>query len=192
MTSPRESLIESPCLCRPLELLSGERQQPTHPGLYAWYFDRLPDLVPTQDCVRHRGRVLAYIGISPSRPTKKRASGKRQTVWKRLQGHLRNNASGSTLRLTLGCLLADELGLELRPTPSGRLTFGTGEDRLSDWLDSHARLAFVRHATPWTVERSLIRSVSLPLNLRDNDAHPFHETLSALRARHRQLAKQRS
>ena len=42
---------------------------------------------------------------------------------KRLRGHLRGNASGSTLRLTLGCLLADQLRLKLRPVgASKRLT----------------------------------------------------------------------
>jgi hypothetical protein len=51
------------------------------------------------------------------------------------------NAEGSTLRLTLGCLLADELGIELRRVGSGkRFTFSTGEKRLSEWMEANARI----------------------------------------------------
>ncbi len=46
--------------------------------------------------------------------------------------HYAGNAEGSTLRKTLGCLLADELGIELRRVGSGtRKTFVDGEHRLS-------------------------------------------------------------
>jgi hypothetical protein len=42
------------------------------------------------------------------------------------------NAEGSTLRLSSGCILAEQLGIQLRRVGSGkRLTFGTGEQRLS-------------------------------------------------------------
>jgi len=36
--------------------------------------------------------------------------------------------------------------------------------------------------SPWLQELELIRSLDLPLNLRDNTAHPFHSTLAARRA----------
>src|ERR1700722_7026268 len=55
------------------------------------------------------------------------------------------NAEGSTLRLTLGCLLAGELGLELRRGGSGgRLTFCDGEARLSGWLAENALVTWRR------------------------------------------------
>jgi hypothetical protein len=47
----------------------------------------------------------------------------------------RGNAEGSTLRLTLGCLLADESPNQASPGGQReRLTFGVGEVLLSEWV----------------------------------------------------------
>jgi hypothetical protein len=98
--------------------------------------------------------------------------------------HLRGNAEGSTLRLTLGCLLAAKLGIELRRVGSGaRRTFGPlGEARLSAWLDAHARVTWLSHPEPWTIEDELIQALSLPLNLIGNQCHLFHARLTGVRA----------
>lgn len=94
------------------------------------------------------------------------------------------------MRLTLGCLLSQQLGIGLRRVGSGRRrTFGSdGETRLSSWLDAHAFVAWLPHPTPWELEDELIRALSLPLNLHGNRHHPFHHTLSAMRI----AAKQRA
>jgi hypothetical protein len=69
---------------------------PATPGVYGWYFREIPPRVPVEGCVTHRGLTLLYVGISPRKPSKKgKASG--NNLWKRLRGHLRGNASGSTL-----------------------------------------------------------------------------------------------
>jgi hypothetical protein len=39
---------------------------------------------------------------------------------RRIQYHMRGNAEASTLRLTLGCLLAEELDIELRRVGHGK------------------------------------------------------------------------
>ena len=45
----------------------------------------------------------------------------------RIRYHYQGNAEGSTLRLTLGCLLSEELDIELRRVGSGkRMTFAEG------------------------------------------------------------------
>ena len=50
-----------------------------------------------------------------------------QTLRQRLRTHYAGNAEGSTLRKTLGCLLAEELGIQLRRVGSGnRKTFVGG------------------------------------------------------------------
>lgn len=96
---------------------------------------------------------------------------------------------GSTLRLTLGVLLSDRLGIALRREGT-RHTFGTdGETRLSLWMGDHARVAWYLTPEPWDVEPIIIRSVSLPLNLRGNESHPFHATLSSRRSLARALAR---
>ena len=87
---------------------------------------------------------------------------------------MRGNAEGSTLRLSLGCLLADDLGIKLRRVGSGkRLTFSAGEERLSRWMGENARVAWHVCDEPWKLEARLISSVNLPLNLDLNTANTF-------------------
>ncbi|URN12399.1 hypothetical protein LUW77_14055 [Streptomyces radiopugnans] len=102
--------------------------------------------------------------------------------------HFRGNAVGSTLRLTLGCLL----GLELRRVGSGkRMTFGkVGEAELSQWMAKHARVCWVEHPEPWTVESDLITRLDLPLNLDQNRHNGFHARLTELRVQARQRARE--
>jgi hypothetical protein len=155
---------------------------PAVPGVYGWWFDRIPDGVPTDGCVVRDGSTLLYVGISPKRPPSNGKPPSSQTVRSRVRYHCRGNAEGSTLRLTLGVLLSNELGVELRRVGSGsRRTFSTGEQVLSRWMADHARLTVVPHPEPWVLEEELIASLVLPLNL-DQNSHPFRPTLSAMRS----------
>ena len=102
----------------------------------------------------------------------------------------------STLRRSLGCLL----GLKFQVTRVSRskradkdvLHFGLGvsESVLSDWMEKNARISWIKHDRPWELEGELIRKLALPLNLQDNDQHPFAETLSDLRREHFAKARQ--
>lgn len=154
---------------------------PNSAGVYAWFFSSCPEGVPTEGCARSRDLTLLYVGISPKAPSK---SGilSRQTLRTRIRYHYRGNAEGSTLRLSLGCLLSRSLGIELRRVGSGRrLTFGVGEQILNDWLDENAHVVWLACDEPWSVEEALIRSASLPLNLDQNRHHGFHAHLSERR-----------
>jgi hypothetical protein len=103
---------------------------------------------------------------------------------------MRGNAEGSTLRLSLGCLLSSELGIKLHRVGSGkRMTFGEGEARLSEWMDQNAFVVWVAHEKPWELEERLIGALSLPLNLDMNASHVFYETLSRLRREAKLLAR---
>ncbi len=128
--------------------------------------------------------------IEPKRPSPSGAVS-RATLRSRLRQHCRGTAEGSTLRLTWGCLLAESLQLRLCAVGrSGRLTFeADGEARLSAWIAAHARVSFAITPEPWENEYRLLSSTSLPLNLRDNEHHPFHNRLTALRADARQQAR---
>jgi hypothetical protein len=140
-----------------------------------------PEGISPEGLVRSFGFVLLYVGIAPGPPS---ASGRssRQTLRNRLRYHFRGNAEGSTLRLSLGCLLSQSLGIELRRVGSGRrMTFGAGEKTLDDWLGRSARIAWMVCDEPWKTEESLIRTVSLPLNLDQNRHHLFHSKLSEIR-----------
>jgi hypothetical protein len=154
---------------------------PNSAGIYAWFFDWCPEGIPPEELVRSFGFVLLYVGIAPGPPS---ASGKssHQTLRHRLRYHFRGNAEGSTLRLSLGCLLSQSLGIELRRVGSGRrMTFGAGEQALNDWLGRGARIAWMVCDEPWKTEEYLIRTVSLPLNLDQNRHHLFHSKLSEIR-----------
>jgi hypothetical protein len=164
---------------------------PAQAGVYAWYFTSVPALVPDDKCHRHDGGVLLYVGISPKAPPANGAPASRQSLRTRIRYHYRGNAAGSTLRLTLGCLLSDDLGIGLRRVGSGtRLTFGhDGEALVTAWMAEHAKVTWTTVDHPWELEHELIRSHDLPLNLDQNRHHPFHAEMSAQRARQRALAK---
>ena len=116
------------------EIMSNPCPAPKSPGVYSWYFKKIPRAVPITGCIEQEGKALLYIGISPSAPPSNGKLPSRQSLWHRVRYHYRGNAGGSTLRLTLGCLLAADLGIELRRVGSGkRLTFSdTGEAKLSE------------------------------------------------------------
>ncbi len=144
----------------------------------------MPSIVPVDDCQVFDSKRLLYVGIAPSR------SGSRSSLRTRLRGNLRGNASGSTLRLSLGCILADVIGLHLQPTGrTRRLTWGDGEQALSAWMDDHAFVNWLEIEAPWDIEADVVSRLSLPLNLEHNKGHPFHDTLSRLRTDARLLAR---
>jgi hypothetical protein len=126
-----------------------------------------------------------YIGISPSQPPLTGKAASRQNLRKRLRQHYARSAEASTLRRTLGCLLADELGLQLRRVGSSgrRTTFVGGEQILSAWMAENAFVSWVVREQPWDLEDVLIRELDLPLNLKGNSRNRFHPALTEARAR---------
>lgn len=160
------------------EVLVRPSPVPAEAGVYGWHFDEAP-----HPGLR-AGRLL-YVGIAPRRMATRVST---QNLRKRVRYHFRGNAAGSTLRLTLGCLL----GLELRRVGSGqRMTFGkAGEAELGRWMAEHARVCWVTCPEPWQVESDLISRLDLPLNLDQNRHNGFHPHLKELRAQARQRARE--
>lgn len=71
-----------------------------------------------------------------------------------------------------------------------RLTFTpNGEAALSAWMDENAYVCWPLCKKPWVLERKIIRSVNLPLNLAQNLQHPFSSKLHACRAAARERAR---
>lgn len=164
------------------EVLSRPCPIPAVSGVYGWWFDEIPSGVPTAGCTTRDRWTLLYVGISPKAPPRNGAAPSRQTLRTRVRYHYNGNAEGSTLRLTLGVLLAERLGLQLRRVGSGtRRTFSAGESLLSAWMHDHACVSFVEHPMPWILEEQLIGSLDLPLNLDQNTHHHFHAELSGRR-----------
>lgn len=177
------SLLQPDRLWSAAEIVNGFAHVPKAAGVYAWYFDVVPPDVPTNGChISPDGQVLLYVGIAP-REAKTTTKPSMRTLRHRLRDHLGGNAEGSTLRLTLGCLLAEQLGIQLRRVGSGkRYTFtNPGEIVLDRWLAAHAHIAFAAVERPWEIESRLLSQLSLPLNLSGNVAHLFATQLSRLR-----------
>lgn len=163
---------------------------PASSGVYGWFFREIPPVVPVSGCLVADGLTLLYVGISPKQMPEGRTS--TQTVRSRIRYHYTGNAEGSTLRLTLGCLLAEKLGIELRRVGSGkRMTFTLeGERKLSAWIAENAYAAWTENTRPWELEAQLIASLSLPLNLDQNQHHGFSAELSRIRSQARRRARQ--
>ncbi|SDX45486.1 GIY-YIG nuclease family protein [Thiocapsa roseopersicina] len=192
MTLPREFLAPARFWSR-TEVLASPSPVPREPGVYAWYFRDIPPGVPTADCHRCRNLTLLYIGIAPKAPPTNGARPSTQRLVDRVRYHYRGNAEGSTLRLTLGCLLSETLGIELRRVGSGkRMTFADGEMTLSGWMAENAFVTWVVDPAPWVLEERLISGLSLPLNLDMNRGHLFYPTLRALRKCAKREASARS
>jgi hypothetical protein len=172
------------------EVIAAECPVPRAGGVYAWFFRDIPREVPIDNCIRWRDLTLLYVGISPSSCVSSAGVGSRQTLWNRVRYHYVGNAEGSTLRLTLGCLLERELDVKLRRVGSGRrMTFHDGEARLSQWMASNAFVTWVVSEHPEHLESELIASGKLPLNLAQNQ-HSFVSTLGAIRRRARERARE--
>jgi hypothetical protein len=166
------------------DVLASPCPVPSAPGIYGWWFMRLPtQLSNTDKCLRRSGLTLLYTGISPKRPPKNGRPPSTQTLRDRITYHYRGNAEGSTLRKTLGVLLSDELGIELRRVGSGkRMTFGAREWSLSEWMAENALVSWLEDPEPWVLEEQFIADLDVPLNLEGNRRNRFHPELTARRA----------
>jgi hypothetical protein len=183
LVAPRRLWARAQVLQRPCPV-------PARPGVYGWYFKQLPYPIDTSRCTTHDGLPLLYVGIAPKAPPRNGRPPSQQTLRSRIRYHCRGNAAGSTLRLTLGCLPAKPLGLQLRRVGSGnRLTFADGEQRLSEGMADNALVTWVQTDQPWLLEGQMIALLRVPLNLDENRQHPFHQQLAHIRAQARALAR---
>ena len=67
----------------------------------------------------------------------------------RIPYHYQGNPEGSTLRLTIGCLLSEELDIGLRRVGSGtEMTFALGEEVLSQWMADNAFVCWQQDDAP--------------------------------------------
>ncbi|WP_312605935.1 GIY-YIG nuclease family protein [Kosakonia cowanii] len=164
-----------------VEVMSRPTPVPAINGVYFWWFKEIPPGVPTEGCITLDGYTLLYVGISPD---KKGKPNSRANLKTRIRTHYSGNAEGSTLRRTLGVLLATESNYPLRRVGSGtRTTFThSGEQWLDRWMEQNARVSWIANEEPWLLEGILIANIPLPLNIQDNN-HAFKPILSAMRSK---------
>lgn len=165
-------------ILNPLTLHSSAdvRTAPASPGIYGWWMKKGALDVPEAAYQERDGHELLYVGISPRKPS---AAGRvsKERLRKRLVTHATKDASRSTLRRTLGVLLADELGLTLG-VHGGREHYGPqGEALISRWLIENARVAWAVDPEPWEAEDELLAHATLALNL-DGRSDAFARSMS--------------
>ena len=162
-----------------LDLQESPRIIPAENGIYFWWIKSLPDIVPLDNCVKYDEYHLVYSGISPD---KKGKPNSKSTLRTRIRTHYFGNAEGSTLRRTLGILLAEQSAFPLRRVGSGkRMTFThLGEQWLDEWMEKNTRISWILDPEPWVIEENIFKIVSLPLNLKGNE-HSFKSILSNFR-----------
>ncbi|MBG94016.1 MAG: hypothetical protein CL793_01905 [Chloroflexi bacterium] len=176
-----ENVITNPSqLYSRSELLEDPSAIPATSGVYGWYFLEIPGITPIDDCIVRQAHTLLYVGISPDKISKPNS---RQNIRKRILTHYKGNAEGSTLRRTLGVLLADKSGFPLRRVGTGKRYTLThlGEQWLDQWMEENARVCWVTHPTPWDLEGDILRDTRCPLNIKDNKHEPFSDSLNKLR-----------
>lgn len=121
------------------ELFQKSGIPPKTSGVYAWWFVQPPPSVPVEGTANAQGLHLLYIGIAPNGPTSSR------NLRDRLKDHCLKDASRSTLRKTLGCLLESQLGIMFRVTELKKLRVGLGDGEavLSRWMTENARVSWI-------------------------------------------------
>jgi hypothetical protein len=118
----------------------------------------------------HEGQLL-YVGASLD------------PLRRRVLAHLSGSSQGSSLRMTLGALFAEDLGLD--PISDGRRNyyhFGSGEGRLTEWIVENSSVGFYASDDPYGIERQILTDVAVPLNIEYRKRHPFSRYLMGLRA----------
>ena len=191
MSQELEKLIHPERVYSRIDVLGKQSPVPKKSGVYAWFFSEDLSMVPALDCVKINGLNLLYVGIAPRRPSKEGKISKRN-LHSRIRYHYKGNAYGSTLRLSLGCLLAEKLNIQLRRIgKSGkRMNFTIeGEALLSSWMEENAFVSWIQREAPWELEEKAITELPLPLNLKGNRHHPFYSVLKNVRKEEKEKAR---
>ena len=131
-----QRLTNPNALHRPSEILEAAKKGKPR-GVYAWWFKDCITGIPLDGTNHHSGFTLLYIGTS------------KRPICKRMREHLLPNASRSTPRKSLGCLLRSELGLspqECRTVDGKRKYYWgpQGETKLAEWMEKNARVSWIK------------------------------------------------
>jgi hypothetical protein len=146
-----------------------------HPGLYAWFVDRVGAENLADGIGLPVGEGLIYAGQAG-------AGTSRATLGSRIRGnHLGSDIYGSTFRLTLAAALRGRLALD--PTGGGHMGHD-GEGRLTAWMRQHLAVAVVPYpdrARLDAFEGQVLDLLDPPLNIAKRPPSPRRVRLTALR-----------
>ena len=161
---------------------------PNSPGLYFWYFQNIDEIFSEEqteklyfDSVKKiNGYFLLYIGIAVGQSIKQRITDK----------HL-NSAHVSTLRHSIGVLLANKARLKPSLTAeAGKFALDKDwgvEKRITEYIKENAKISWIIDENPNRLETLFLNNYkrySFPLNINKNRNHPFCEILMNLRKKY--------
>ncbi len=107
------------------------------------------------------GTDLLYIGSSAN-------------LRARIGCHLKDESSGSTFRMSMGCLLKESLDLTIYSQPTRTtFNFGQGEARLTRWLCLNTAIAIWPCQDAFDLEKALIKNLPSPINITNRRQHPY-------------------
>jgi len=138
-----EFLKKPETLMNMADIETDESREGASNGVYGWYFDEIPAMVPTDGCITRKGFTLLYVG-----------KGKRLRD-RILNMHFKGTHKVSTLRKSLRAVLSLD------------------EDSLTEWMAKHGRVAYIVVPLKIdATEVQLIRDLPLPLNIEHNTQYP--------------------
>lgn len=158
------------------------RMLPEQAGIYALLLDNPEALEPALerarlklDPLRLGKRAILYLGATED------------SLRTRIMCHLSDDTCISTFRMSLGAILAEELGLVVWPRPGERY-FGfepDSERRLSDWIQDNVSVAARPSRHAMVIEKTLIASHAPVLNIKGRTDREGAEVLLLMRQRMR-------
>lgn len=141
-------------------------------GLYSWWADSIGAKMLTTGLGHHVNPGLIYVGQAGA--TSKNGIPSKTTLESRLrQNHLGSNSGSSTLRRSLGSILAQSLRAE-----------AIDEAALTDWMNTHLQVITVAVADPrliGSLEQQVLDALNPPLNLQGVPESLIRNKLSNLR-----------
>lgn len=152
-----ESLLRESEALSPLEFLATRSTGLKVPGLYSWWVDDAgaSDLTSGLGYLIRPGLIYAGLAGATHWPSGKRST---NTLWLRIATmHLGKKIQFSTFRLTLGAILANEVGRN-----------EVDEEGLSIWMEAHLRVVAVPFEDADSlgeVETKVLEKLDPPLNL---------------------------
>lgn len=115
------------------------------------------------------GTDLLYIGSS-------------MNLRARISCHVKDDSTVSTFRMSIGCLLMDDLDLEVFNHPArATFHFGQGEARLTRWMCLNTAVAIWPCTQAGELEKALIKGLPALLNIAERRDRPYAQMLQGLR-----------
>lgn len=147
---------------------------PDKPGNYIVLFKSsvpFPSIGYNIKCATYQNMAIVYTGSAGTSLNKRIIS-----------QHLRGNASLSTLRLSLGCLMRYELiPRDVDNPDNGHIRFSDNDElAISLWMQNNLIFCYLPNDNPEELENQLIKQLNPPLNLQNNRNKINSEFRSAL------------